>query len=328
MIDTVRLSRAYNCALPPKVKANFKPLADRFVLNLRLKDGASTIQLTWRTTPPGISYLTASASLPKLLHGTNVKMLSDGEISIVKKGLSDLATEASGVEFDVDASMVTRLDSLYDWKVGEERVCDYLYAARDATFPRLKRDAFQTGTVQFKSRSGNVCLSIYSKHQETAKLVREGKATEADLEASVGLLRIERRLATRAACQRLAERMKLPSRRADQLLRLEIAGAIMEETLKHLGLNNPIVSGDLRLQRLRERYGHSSTYKRLAGFIALCDEHGAESLVPLGLYSKTSYYEYRKQAMDAGALFATKSKSTLPPLLLERGHSSAREGLG
>lgn len=322
-MDTVLLRHAYHYSAPPAVQCEFTFTGERYVFNPPAIKNHALPALTWYAAPDGINYLTARVSIPKMLYGNNVQMVSGKEISRALDGISNYASELSGVEFDAKSANVGQIDFSYNFQVGEENAFGYLNALRQTSMPRMKRRIIGDGeTVDFGNRSQKVIC--YSKSVETANLARLSKATDADVRAAVGILRVEHRFLNSGACKRLAERFNLPDRRADYLLRDDIAEMVMNETIMKLGLDKAVESGDSRLSLLREHcHGYGSRFQRLAGFLALCDAYGADNLVPLRIVTERTFYRQRKEVEEAGAWLVSPVKRTLPPLRLVRSQSTA-----
>jgi len=186
----------------------------------------------------------------------------------------------------------------------------------------MTRHIIGTGTVQFSNKSQAVVF--YDKLEEAMFRSRNGEATEDEINASVGVLRFENRFLNHRACRRLAARLGLANSRAETLLTTFVAETIMNETISQVGLNQPLESVDSRLELLRECYGFGPQFVRLAGFLALCDEYGAQHLVALGM-SRAEYYRKQSELKKAGAWIASPSRRALPPLRIVRSHQQRRD---
>lgn len=320
-VDTILLRHAYTHHAPPDVQRGFTFTGERYVFNPPPIKNRTLPALTWSAAPNGINYLTARVSVPKMLYGTNTVTVTDGDVTRVLNGITDFASGVAGVDFDAMTANVGRVDISHNFQVGEAETYAYLSALRGASMPRMVRRVIDDGTVDFTNGSQKVC--VYAKHAETAHLAKQGKATDEDVRRAVGVLRVEHRYLNSGACKRLAERLELPDRRADTLLRSFVTETVMDDTMKDLGLDKAIESGDSRLALLRERYGFGTAYQRLAGFLALCDEHGADNLVRLGVVSERTFYRQRREAEAAGAWLVSPVKRTLPPLRLVRNTQAA-----
>lgn len=322
MLDTVLFRHVCN---DPCLNS-FTQLGDKFVFNPPPVKGYARPHLTWRTAPNGVGYLDAKVSLPKMLFGNNVQMISETDIPLVKDTVTGFVSDVVGVEFNAWTAPIGGLDVCHNWHVGEAETYMYLHSLRNAHIPRMVRRVIDNGTVDFINGSQKVVF--YSKHAETMKRAQEGKATDEQLRASIGILRGEHRFTNTSACKRLASRLNVDSHRAEHLLTREVAEAVMNITVSELGLDNHIESGDSRLAILRERYGFGKTYETLAGFLQLCDIHGADNLVRLGYHPET-FRRRRKQLEVAGAWLTNPTRATLPPLRLVRGNvAGARASVG
>lgn len=337
MIDTIRLTHAHRLQ-PPKtlvalgfstVGGQMKGHASRTAgCAWKLNPGRATRlpRLTWSTAQSGIEYLSAELSLPKYYLRSNVRMIETNEV--LRQALTQLSYDVSQmaeVEFDAFNANVVRVDYCNNFRIKEPDVYAYLAALSRASFPRMMRQAFDDSSVWFTTKSKQQQVAAYAKHAQMSKMVREGEANDVELPAASGVLRLEHRFKYRA-CQGLAERLDLPDRRASSLLTQYVWSQIMKETLAKLGIDKQIGSGDARLGLLRDRYGTGRTYRQLAGFIALCDEHGPENLVPLKIWSRASFYSYRREVQQAGAWLFTNANRVLPPLRLVRQERSSQAG--
>lgn len=325
-IDTILLRHACAHSAPPEVQRDFIFTGERYVLNPPPIKNRALPALTWSVAPNGLNYLSARVSVPKMLYGTNTVTVTDSDVTRALSGITDFVSGVAGVDFDATTANVGRVDISHNFQTGEAETYAYLSALRGASMPRMVRRAIDDGTVDFTNGSQKVC--VYAKHAETARLAKQGKATAEDVRRAVGVLRVEHRFLNSGACKRLAERLKFPDRRADTLLRSFVSETVIDETMKNLGLDKAIESGDSRLALLRERYGFGSTYQRLAGFLALCDEHGADNLVRLGVVSERTFYRQRREADAAGAWLVSPVKRTLPPLRLVRQTPMAAYAVG
>jgi hypothetical protein len=321
MFDTIMIHRAYKESIPRQVRDTFIRKADRYVkpssdTGSLLSLNRTVPSLSWSDKPNGVSYLTATVSLPKLLHGTNTILLSESDIARALGVLSEYTSQAAGIEFDATSANVGRMDICHNFQVGEADTYAYLGALRDAKIPYLSRRCFDS-TVDFVNRSGAPVVSVYAKYAETLKQAKRGKASDKDVERSRGVLRLERRFLNGGACKEVAKRLPLRDRSAASLLQRVVYDTVMNVTIKELGLDEVIENGDKRLDFLLARYGMTAKYKQLAGFLALCDKHGADNLIRLG-YKKQTFYRERKEVIEAGAWLA--STRLLPPLRLVRSN--------
>jgi hypothetical protein len=178
----------------------------------------------------------------------------------------------------------------------------------------MRRDLIGESTVFFSHKSQAV--EFYDKLPEVLSRLREGRASNEEVTASVGVLRFEKRFLNYRACERLALKLGFPNRRADTLLTVSVANSALNETLTELGLDKSIKSGDARLLCLLQKYGPRRAFE-LSGFLQACDMYGreVETLVRLGI-PRSTYYKMRKDVMLAGAWLFTDKRRTLSPLRL------------
>lgn len=334
MIDSIRLTKRVSMHAPDLMRAlRFSPTcghADRKVTRPATwslnptAGGEARLRLTWKAAPDGFDYLSAEVSLPKLISGSNVYMLgTDFEMANALSRFSCLVSDCAHVHFNALTSNVNRVDYCYNWKLKEPAdVYAYLNAFMGASLARNTRRVIGETTVEFSNRSH--CVILYSKFDEMYKSLRDGKASSEALQAAVGVLRLEKRYLHAPACRRLARYLNLPNRWAPGLLNIEVATLVLERTMKQLGLNESVASGDCREARLREFYGPGQRYLRLLGFLAACDALGAENLITLGVCGRSDYYRKIQEVKEAGAWLVLPVKRTLPPLRLVQ-HSNNKE---
>lgn len=279
-------------------------------------------RLTWSAARDGRDYLTVALSLPKLLLGSNVEMVMNQNcIDWALVMISQYVSEATRSEFNAKSANVTRIDFCHNWNLTPIEVYEYLRVVAQASLPRMRRDLIGKSTVCFSNKSQVV--EFYDKLSEVLSRLRNGKASDEEVTASVGVLRFEKRFLTNRACERLALKLGLANRRAESLLRVSVAESVMNETMKELGLDKASESGDARLARLLRAYGPKRALT-LVGFLALCDSYGADNLVRLGICKRSSYYKMRRDIIKVGAWLFTDSKRSLPPLQLVRSRAQLR----
>jgi hypothetical protein len=266
-------------------------------------------QVTWTTAPDRRSYLVVSASLPKMLFGSNVQMLGSHEdIKRALAAISDYVSEAAQVNFAAQGANVSRLDLCFNWRIKPTEVYQYLRAVQTGSLPRMTRDLFGDGTVQFSNKSQ--CVTFYDKLLEVRSRGDSVKTPD-DISGS-GLLRFEKRFLGSRACERLAKRWKR-NRQAENLLVPSLAEKEMNRTLQDLGLDRTMVSADVRLERLLSQFEPRHALD-LAGFLLACDCYGADNLVRLGICKKSTYYRMRNDLKLADVWLVSEPNRTLTPL--------------
>jgi hypothetical protein len=266
-------------------------------------------RLTWSQTNGG-DWLCVEASLPTLLFGRNTVFLSEDDISVALDELSAFVTQAVGVEFDAATALVGRVDYFADFYVGEANLERYLAVMATATLPRFDRHMINT-TVLFRNKSKQI--SAYDKTREI--LSHHGQLNPVMLEEAKGMLRLEVRHKTSDACQRLKEKYGLSRRTALDLLTGTIAFQELSDALSDLGTDREILKHDSRIDALRDYYGDTAAFRRLAGFITLLEHYGENFWRSgCGGYSRTMYYKHMRMLKGANAWL--RSDVTLPSLHL------------
>lgn len=278
------------------------------------KIAARLPRVTWSNAPDGLDYLSASVSIPKLLFGSNVEMVED-QVAIDRalSVISRYVSEVASVSFDAQTANVTRVDFCHNWNLKPTEVCEYLRVIGCASLSRMTRHLIDTSTVQFSNCSQVV--EFYDKQREVLSRLQHGRASNEEVNASVGVLRYEKRFLNYRACERLALKLGLPNRRAETLLRVSVAEFVTNETMKALGLDKSLESGDVRLARLLKEYGPKRALS-LAGLLAACDSYGADNLVRLDICKRATFHTMLREIKLAGAWLVTERRRTLPPLRL------------
>jgi hypothetical protein len=158
-------------------------------------------------------------------------------------------------------------------------------------------------------------VRLYGKHDEVASRANKGRASDDELRASVGLLRLEVSHFTSDACRRLSDRYCLADRYADLQLNSSIAKMEIERELSMLGLDEVTETVDVRLDVLREVYGDTPHTRRLAAFLGFLDRYG-EGFWEHGIggYGRSTYFQYRRDLKKANVWLRLERR--LPPLRL------------
>lgn len=250
-----------------------------------------------RRTPAGKTCLSVQGSLPKLLYGHNVKMLSKSELGKALKILQKFAATHFGIPFDIYKANVRRIEYCYNFSVGEDLIYSYLYAAAEADPPHLKRRLFgKIETVEFANDSRKIYC--YDKGRE----VENEEINDEIVEAARGVLRLEVRYNSTEAVKLLKKQLNLPDIQVRTLLKFSLAKSILKSGVKTLGLHKTVIPFDQRLFKLKNKYGYGSKFHRLAGFLYLCGIFGYDKLIDIGIMKRSAYYKHSKELADADAL--------------------------
>lgn len=324
MIDTVQIRHR----IPTPSKADLLALGFRKSKRSTLikevwiknqKDKADSMpRLTWSRTAGG-DWLSVEVSLPKFLFGRNTVWLSQQEILDALDMLSLFVFENANVDFDARTALVGRVHYFNDFRVGAENVALYLNAAAKAIIPRMQRRIEEHG-VKFRNKSREVVL--YDKNSDFEKRMSKGKAVEQEKDESSGVIRLEVRTETSDACTRLSDKQGL-NRTAQELFTGSSAFQELSNELSNLGLCEQI-DFDKRIDKLRDCYGDTATFRRLVCFITLLDRFGENFWSDgIGGYKRTKYFEDLRLVKKADALIY--SETSLPPLSLSKNDFIAEE---
>jgi hypothetical protein len=343
MFDTIRLCQTFRSELCSPTLDLFTPLNvgrkayihSKSVFNPRVVDGYALPRVTVSKTVTARWYVSAEVSLPKMLHGNNVHILSGDEVGYGLDMITEFVSKPLGVYFDARTALVGRVDYCWNFNVGETRVRYYLDALTRAYMARL-RTVTRKDTMYFESESKSHGkrrrrsrqIKFYDKAAEVKSGHCNGGPIEEELaEAARGLLRIESSIIGARRCQDIASKYGRRGRTATDLLCEDVAVEILNENLKELGLHAPILPSAVRSEVYRKLRGVKSL-PRLDVFLKLYDQSGGNLRHDgSGSFSQASFYRYRKALSEAGLLLCTYAPTPLPPLIVpsqERRQVDAR----
>ncbi len=256
----------------------------------------------------------AEVSLPKMMFGSNVRMIGSGaEINQGLTMLSNFVSKSALVDFDAVRANVSRVHFCYNFHMPPRDVSDYIQAVSNASIPRTMRTVFENETVRFSN--GSRKIQIYDKLREVLAKLPKDEATNEDVLSAAGLLRLETGFEDRRACKNLTKRRGLSNTTGGELLTMSVARPTLDEAIAELGLDEVIEGCETRVVRLLDCYGPERA-QVLAGFMLMCDSFGAENVVELGLCKKSTFYDRRRAVQAAGAVLHSNGRRRLPPLRL------------
>lgn len=315
MNDTTVLRQSSRSPLPEKALKNFVWRGERYSYRGDAA-GQNPPCLFYTPSRDGKFYLSVEASLPKLLYGHNLIVLTDAEIARALQKLSRVATEQFQTDFNALTASVARVDFCANFDVGADRIYAYLKAATGASPAHLKlRVIGKIETVEFFNDQRKIYL--YDKRKQSAILLKAGKISAQAAAASEGVLRLESRFRNPVAVERLVvAKLNLPNRTAQTVLSSIVAKKVLSDALASFELDKPVATVDHRIEKIRNYYGFGMRLQQLLGFLQLCDYYGQANLVSLGIIKRSSYYECIKQLRLANALIYTTYHSSLPALSL------------
>lgn len=262
---------------------------------------ACELKLKWFSTCRK-HYLSAEVSLPKLLYGNNVRMLSESDPPRALDLVSELVSERAQVNFDAAQAFVTYLEVCYNWRLTRSEVFARIQALHGGSYPRMLRYPIADSTVAFKNKSAWV--SCYDKHSQMFNLPRNEVSDEA-LRESIGVFRLEHKFIDTSGFDDFSVR---------SLLTPDFAKRTLEDDVRKLGLDKPIQSKDARLDLVADKFGlFSAEQDSAAKFLAYGEKYGFENLVSLGMKPRT-IDRYKKILRDAGASLSTNEKRIYSPL--------------
>lgn len=312
MIDSVLLRQTNRSPLSKTALQKFRWRSERYYF----RDAASVNSpcLFYYPSPDGEYYLSIEASLPKILFGHNIAVLTPGEIRQSLLMLSNFASANFGIDFDALRANVARVDFCVNFFVGADKIYAYLRAATEARPPRLKRRIIgKIETVEFFNEQRKIYL--YDKARQSLALLRRQKISPDVAASAIGLIRLEARFNNSVVIERLVvERLNLGDRTAQTVLDSVVAMRILSEALAQFELDKPVITVDRRVEALQKFYGFGNKLQHLLGFLQLCDYYGQDNLVSRGVIKRSAYYKNISDLRCAGALIYTTYHSSLSAL--------------
>lgn len=260
-------------------------------------------------------------SLPKLIYGNNIEMLTLSDMQMAFDAVADLVFANTGIDFDPFTADLSKVAIGQNWKmVSDSHVHSQIAAARCSDYSRRMRgeiwqDDIASVYIRNKGKRVSDVLRLYSKFDETAKLVKNGLANHAHLEQAQCVLRLERELHSSV--------LKLKGITAQKLFNPQIAEKLLIESMENFGLNKEQAGRDERVTKLRDYCTDtdgnlkSTTYRNLRSTLASVDDIGTADKIALMRHcemSEPTFYEHRRNLKAAGVWLSRANRETLPPL--------------
>lgn len=234
--------------------------------------GSMGPRLTISLTPTMAWQLTAEASLPKLLRGVNVPLLDESEIESSLRLLATIVEERSGLTFDTDSALVSRVDFARDFNVSESDIVQTVAKFFQVQIPRYDRTQYNDTTVVFmpKGESRSKRISVYGKLAEVTRRCDN----EEEQNSARDLLRVEVCLRTKALAYITRQKpLDAPNRETRHILTRRVASFVMDDALQKLQFEAVrTTEGDV-IAKLLAHFGLSRT-KTLLGFLELRRKYG------------------------------------------------------
>ncbi len=251
---------------------------------------------------PAKGELKVETSLPKVLFGQNIDLLSPSDIMPALDELSNRISDLVGGDVSHAGTWDVRgrVDSVYSWNAGD-RLPDYLHAFKSVELPRHYLQTFgRDQTLAWRNQSRTVRL--YDKFEESGS------------DRARGLLRFE--VQANRAQGELRKIARAESMRAKSVLSWGVARAILDHYLGQLGGDLVVTSDEKLFNLLVAKSGRKKAF-RLLGFIAASKLYGRGELIARG-FSRKTLWRIAREVNDAGASVGTVESGLLPPLALPK----------
>jgi len=246
--------------------------------------------------------LIVEASLPKLLHGNNLKAISDPEEALQRLGVfvgeyveGDIPTLA---EMDY-----LRVDYCHNFQVGTA-LPDYVHTLGKVRFLKHRRTTDGYGGVEWWSDNGRR-IRAYDKHKEI--LERDKK----NIPEARGMLRFEIQLRKKSGF--LQRRQKIKDLKLRDVLKPEVAYCCLVEILEKMCLGLGFETQDAARKVLDERFSYGKA-TRLLGILRRLETETMDDLRKA--ISRSTFFS-DKRDLKALALWPPSAGSvSLPPLAM------------
>ena len=243
-------------------------------------------RLTLLLSPNLDWHLKAEVSLPSLLHGANVPLLTESERASSLRLLSAYVERWSGYKFDPQTALVCRVDFTQDMQVGESAIAPMIAKLMRLQIPRYDRKQHNDTGVVFTPKGKNIGkrISVYNKLSE----VEQRNGSEIEQSNAQGILRLEVGLKTRAISY-LVNKLKLPNREGQHVLTPTVADFVLQEAKSKLQFDSITIEANEAIERLITCYG-TSRAKSLLGFMEMRRHFGEELYKNQGLHFPSRTY--------------------------------------
>lgn len=288
-------------------------------------DGEGVAQeSTWLTlvragqSPQFLMYLPKSealkleTSLPKLVHGQNVSLLSPAEMGTALDELSNRVSDLIGSEIPHcgEWDIRGRLDAVFAWQVGS-RVPDYLHAFKSLNLPRhFQESVDRESTLYWKSNQR--LIRMYDKFKESG------------LEAAKGLLRFE--VQENHAKAELKRLTGAESVRACDVLDWDHACRILQHYLDGLGADLIISDREKVVRTLLERCTPAKA-RALFGTVEMLQLFSRSELVGMqkgqGHSVRQRLWSDLRSLKELGIGAGYSKSGLLPPLTLPKTYTGS-----
>jgi hypothetical protein len=263
--------------------------------------GSSEPRLTCWLSPKMEWHLKAEASLPKLLRGSNIPLLDESEIERSLQLFSTSVERRSGYRFNLNNSLVSKVDFARDIRVGESEVVQMIVRLFQRQIPRYDRELYNDTSAVFtpKGESKSKRILVYNKQ---AEVIQRG-GSEEERRNALGIIRVEISLKTPSINYLTeVEQLNVPSREVQHILTRNVADYVFQNTLKKLRFGAIDPNSDEAVKKLHAHFG-TCRMKTLLGFLELRKRYGEDFYKHEWLdVSRSSYFRDLADCRHAGVL--------------------------
>lgn len=307
MFDTVSISKTFFRA--PDIdlleRNGCKPCFNQYTgepykLFLNGEKNAKEPRLTISKSPKELWILKAETSICNWLFGSNTVLPSDADMQEFFLRLSDYVSTKTGIKFESQKERVSRVDFTRDFQLEESKVLTVLAELKNFRLPKYQTRPCNDTTVYFESCGKKLTkrYKVYSKSHE----VGSKESSEAEMNLSRGVLRLEIEHRTNKAVYNLAKSLKLPNHNANNILTRATSEKVIEKTIKMLNLEVLLKKSRSHIEMLARSFD-SLTALKYAGHLLYKAEYGSEyGKLPFISISEDTIRKYDKACAKAGIL--------------------------
>lgn len=308
MIDTIKIAQVISqehfkeLCISEKWNKSYAVKTGAFS-NLWLKEkGKQNPYLSTFTAPDGISYLSASVSLPSFYYGSNAKLLTQEQVWEALKMLSFYVSHKSWLDFDAMTANVWEIHFTQDVQLNQSSIKSILEQISQMNIPHFQQGLYRNSTVYFdRSKAKTICF--YNKYQAC----KDGHFSKEDLNHSKGKLRIEYRYRTNNSVKRLSKKENLPNREAQTIFQKELSDKILNPLKEQIKDLLKYTDAQQKIKLLTSKYGCRRASTLISHLIRrdICgDKYFEDASLSI---SKSVYYKNQKDCRDAGVYSLLKT---------------------
>lgn len=259
---------------------------------------------------PKRGQLKLETSLPKVLWGENVSMISPGEMEKCFDVMSDRVSSWVGGDIPHVGTwdIRGRVDAVYAWQVGKE-LPDYLHAFKSVGLSRhISQNVDRDATIYW--RNAQRVIRLYDKERETG------------LKSAHGLLRFE--VQANHAKSEFERITGATSTKARDVLTWDNSRAILNNYLSGLGSDLVILDDEKCFKMLAAKFGATRAV-RLFGYVQAMRCYSRDELISSGV-ARNTIWRATRDINAAGASVGSVKSGILRPLRLPVGDFTGSAG--